>query len=159
MGIIATQKLSRHRSRRPVDFVGLFRGMMRFPVIREMFAATSANFEYSPIYKEIPTCYIDSMSDNVQYFISETHDRFDAVINGHKVGEITFVRVGADKLIIDYTGVVPDYRNRHIGLTLVRNVANMARAQHRHVITLCPFARAMFNRFSEFDDIRLMNAH
>ena len=29
---------SRHRSRRPVDFVGFFRCMMRFPVIREMFA-------------------------------------------------------------------------------------------------------------------------
>lgn len=99
------------------------------------------------------------MSGTVQYFISETRDGFDAVVSGQKVGEITFVRVGADKLIIDYTGVSPEYRNRHIGLTLVRNVANMARAQHRHVIALCPFARAMFNRFSEFDDIRLMNAH
>ena len=29
---------SRHRSRRPVDFIGFFRCMMRFPVIREMFA-------------------------------------------------------------------------------------------------------------------------
>ncbi|MBE6456653.1 MAG: MFS transporter [Alphaproteobacteria bacterium] len=29
---------SRHRSHRPVDFVGFFRCMMRFPVIREMFA-------------------------------------------------------------------------------------------------------------------------
>lgn len=29
---------SRHRSRRPVDFVGFFRCMMRFSVIREMFA-------------------------------------------------------------------------------------------------------------------------
>ena len=28
---------SQHRSRRPVDFVGFFRCMMRFPVIREMF--------------------------------------------------------------------------------------------------------------------------
>ncbi len=99
------------------------------------------------------------MTNQVQYFISDTRDGFDAIINGTKVGEITFVRIGADKLIIDYTGVNPEYRNQHIGLTLVRNVANMARAQNRHVITLCPFARAMFNRFSEFDDIRLMNAH
>ena len=99
------------------------------------------------------------MSETVQYFISETHDGFDAIVSGVKVGEITFVRIGADKLIIDYTGVAPEYRNRHIGLTLVRNVANMARAQHRHVIAMCPFARAMFNRFPEFDDIRLMNAH
>lgn len=99
------------------------------------------------------------MENEVQYLISQTQDSIDAILRGQKVGEITFVRVGADKLIIDYTGVAPDFRNRQIGLTLVRNVAAMARAQHRHVIALCPFARAMFNRFSEFDDIRLMNAH
>ncbi len=99
------------------------------------------------------------MENKVQYYMSDTQDGFDAICNGQKVGEITFVRIGADKLIIDYTGVAPDFRNQQIGLTLVRNVAAMARAQHRHVITLCPFARAMFNRFSEFDDIRLMNAH
>lgn len=99
------------------------------------------------------------MAEVVQYFLSETRDGFEALVAGVKIGEITFVRVGADKLIIDYTDVAPEYRHQNIGLTLVRNVANMARAQHRHVIALCPFARAMFNRFSEFDDIRLMNAH
>lgn len=99
------------------------------------------------------------MSENIQYFISPERDGFEAVVNGRKVGEITFVRIGADKLIIDYTGVAPEFRNRKIGLTLVRNVANMARAQHRHVMSLCPFARAMFNRFPEFDDVRLMNVH
>lgn len=99
------------------------------------------------------------MADEIQYFLSKNGDGFDAVIHGHKIGEITFVRVGSDKLIIDYTGVDPEYRHRNIGLSLVRSVADMARSQHRHIITLCPFARAMFNRFSEFDDIRLMNVH
>jgi predicted GNAT family acetyltransferase len=99
------------------------------------------------------------MSDNIQYFVSPERDGFEAVVNGQKIGEITFVRVGADKLIIDYTAVAPGFRNRHIGLTLVRNVVNMARVQHRRVVALCPFARAMFNRFPEFDDIRLMNMH
>ena len=99
------------------------------------------------------------MSDNVQYFVLPERNGFEAVLNGRRIGEITFVRIGADKLIIDYTAVDPEFRKRHIGLTLVRNVANMARAQHRHVIALCPFARAMFGRFPEFDDIRLMNVH
>lgn len=99
------------------------------------------------------------MTNNIQYFFSEQNDGFDAVCDGKKIGEITFVRVGADKLIIDYTEVDPEFRNKNVGLTLVRHVANMARTQKKHVITLCPFARAMFNRFSEFDDIRLMNAH
>lgn len=99
------------------------------------------------------------MLDEIKYFVLPERDGFEAVFHGQRIGEITFVRVGADKLIIDYTAVAPEFRKRNVGLTLVRNVANMARTQHRHVITLCPFARAMFNRFSEFDDIRLMNVH
>ncbi|MBR4891757.1 MAG: N-acetyltransferase [Alphaproteobacteria bacterium] len=81
------------------------------------------------------------------------------MLNNKKIGEITYIRVGIDKLIIDYTNVEPEYRNQQIGLTLVRNIATIARNQKRHVITLCPFARAMFNKYSEFDDIRLMHVH
>ena len=99
------------------------------------------------------------MATEIQYLVSEHNDSFHAVHNGKIVGEITYIRVGIDKLIIDYTNVEPEYRNQHVGLTLVRNVANMARKQKRHVITLCPFARAMFNKYSEFDDIRLMSIH
>jgi predicted GNAT family acetyltransferase len=99
------------------------------------------------------------MIQDVQYFISENGDGFNAIYQGQKIGEITFARLGADKIIIDYTGVVPEFQHRGIGLTLVRNVANMARAQKKYVLALCPFARAMFNRYAEFDDIRLMHAH
>lgn len=99
------------------------------------------------------------MADEIKYFISQEQDKIEALFQGQKIGEITFVRIGVDKLIIDYTGVHPDFRKRNIGLTLVRGVADMARSQNRRVITMCPFARAMFNKYSEFDDIRLMNAH
>ena len=99
------------------------------------------------------------MTDDIQYIQSKNGSGFDAIYKGQIVGQVTYVRIGLDKLILDYTGVDSPYRGRHIGLTLVRNVADLARAQHRRVITICPFARAMFNRFAEFDDIRLMNAH
>lgn len=97
------------------------------------------------------------MVPDVKYFVSESGDGFDAVYQGQKIGEITFARVGADKIIIDYTGVDPEFQHHKIGLTLVRNVANMARAQKKRILALCPFARAMFNRYAEFDDVRLMN--
>lgn len=101
----------------------------------------------------------NDMPNEIQYFISQEQDKIEAVYQGQKIGEITFVRIGVDKLIIDYTGVNPEFRKQEIGLSLVRNVADMARSQKRRVIALCPFARAMFNRYSEFDDIRLINAH
>ena len=99
------------------------------------------------------------MTNEIQYLASEQNNCFQAVHKGKVIGKITYIRVGIDKLIIDYTNVEPEDRNRQIGLTLVRNVANMARNQKRYVITLCPFARAMFNKHSEFDDIRLMHMH
>lgn len=99
------------------------------------------------------------MVQDVKYFISQTGDGFQAVYQGQTIGEITFARVGSDKIIIDYTGVAPEFQHQNIGLTLVRNVANMARVQKKHILALCPFARAMFNRYSEFDDVRLMRVH
>ena len=99
------------------------------------------------------------MESEIKYFVSQTGDGFDAFYQDQKIGEITFARVGADKIIIDYTGVAPEFQHREIGLTLVRNVANMARTQKKRVLALCPFARAMLNRYAEFDDVRLMRVH
>ncbi len=99
------------------------------------------------------------MDKDISYSLYENGLGFSATHNGTRIGEITFVRVGGDKFIIDYTEVLTEYRGAQIGLNLVRQVCNLARSQKRKVITLCPFARAMFNRYSEFDDIRLMNAH
>ena len=82
---------------------------------------------------------------------------FYANCDGQHIGEITFVRVGADKVIIDYTAVTDKYRNAQVGLNLVRCVADLARHQHRKVITMCPFATAMFSRFPEFDDVRFLH--
>lgn len=99
------------------------------------------------------------MAKDITYSLHENGLEFSAICDGQKVGRITFVRVGIDKFIIDYTEVNVQFRGSNIGLNLVRQVGNLARKQKRKVITLCPFARAMFNRYSEFDDIRLMNAH
>jgi predicted GNAT family acetyltransferase len=99
------------------------------------------------------------MPDEIQYAFSLDGMGIHAIFRGQKVGEITYVRVGLDKLIIDYTVVDAPFRGRQIGLGLVRHAVRMAREQKRKVITLCPFARAMFNRYPEFDDVRLMNSH
>ncbi len=98
------------------------------------------------------------MADSVKYNLASDGLGFNAEFAGRHIGEITFVRVGLDKLIIDHTGVEQEYRNSQIGLNLVRRVCEMARLQKRKVIPLCPFARSMFVRYSEFDDVRLMNA-
>ena len=79
------------------------------------------------------------------------------IINLLHTSDIKRIRVGIDKMIIDHTSVIENYRNAHVGLNLVRCAANLARTQRRKVITMCPFASAMFSRFPEFDDVRFLH--
>ncbi len=99
------------------------------------------------------------MATQTTYTLSADGLGIQAMRGDVHIGEITFVRVGSDKMIIDYTAVDAEFRGAKVGLSLVRAASNLARNQGRKVITLCPFARAMFNRYPEFDDVRLMNAH
>ena len=96
------------------------------------------------------------MACDVQYLLAENGLGFHALCDGQNVGEITFVRVGSDKFIIDHTAVDAEYRNCGIGLNLVRHVCDLARQQGRKIIALCPFAGAMFGRYPEFDDVRML---
>ena len=95
---------------------------------------------------------------DVQYVLFDDGTGFYAKISGQAVGQITFVRSGGDKMIIDHTEVDEPYRDSQVGLGLVTAVVNMARVQKRKIVALCPFASAMFNRHPEFADVRLMNA-
>ncbi len=99
------------------------------------------------------------MAYDVKYILFDDGQGFHAQCDGRRIGEITFVHTGGDKMIIDHTEVAESYRGAHVGLGLVAAAVDMARNQHRKVITLCPFAAAMFNRHPEFADVRLMNAH
>ena len=97
------------------------------------------------------------MAKDITYDIFPDGLGFYAKCDGDNIGEITFVRVGKDKLIIDHTNVSENFRNENIGLNLLRHVVDLARNQHRKIITMCPFAQAMFCRYSEFDDVRFLN--
>lgn len=95
------------------------------------------------------------MEYNISYTLYPNGLGFYAECDGQHVGEITFASLGFNKIIIDYTEVISEFRHREIGLNLVRCVADLARTQNRKIMPLCPFARAMFNRYSEFDDVRI----
>ncbi|MFQ6778276.1 MAG: GNAT family N-acetyltransferase [Alphaproteobacteria bacterium] len=97
------------------------------------------------------------MDTKITYTLFDNGLGFNAECGGIHIGEITFVRIGGNKLLIDHTAVESQYRNLSIGFNLVKQVVEFARSKHWYVISICPFARAMFNRYSEFDDVRLIN--
>ncbi len=97
------------------------------------------------------------MAKDITYDMFPDGLGFYANCDGKHVGEITFVRVGIDKLIIDHTDVSENYRNENIGINLLRQVVDLARNQNRKIITMCPFAKAMFCKYPEFDDVRFLH--
>lgn len=98
------------------------------------------------------------MSKEITYTLFSNGLGFNADCDGRHIGEITFVRAGLDKFIVDHTAVDREYQNNGIGLNLLRHVCDLARAQKRKIIALCPFAAAMFCKYPEFDDVRFLRA-
>jgi predicted GNAT family acetyltransferase len=96
------------------------------------------------------------MLDNVKYIPFPDGMGFYAYCDGRQIGKITFVRTGPNIVIIDHTEVNDAYRNSDVELNLVRCVCRLAREQHRNVLPICPIARMMFNRYPEFDDVRML---
>lgn len=98
-----------------------------------------------------------SDSVDVRYVALPGDGGFCAMRMGHRIGEITIVRVGLDKLVIERTVIDAEYDKSEIGTNLVRCVCNMARAQGRKIITLCPFARSILCKYPEFDELRALH--
>lgn len=96
--------------------------------------------------------------NKIEYEILPDGCGFCAKSNGENIAEITFVKIGIDKLMIDHTFVENDYQKLPIVLNLVSRVVELARIQHRKILTICPSVQNVFTGHPEFDDVRLMNS-
>lgn len=67
--------------------------------------------------------------------------------------EMTFSKVGEQRIIIDHTEVPDIFRGQGIGLRLVSRAVEDARASGKKIIPLCPFANAQFRRHAEWADV------
>ena len=97
-----------------------------------------------------------TMLTDIEYEELENGKGFCAKCNGRKIGEIDVIYIGIDRMIIESTQIDSEYRNTDLCHNLVRCVADFARKNHRKILSLCPRAQSIFNKYSEFDDVRLM---
>ena len=82
----------------------------------------------------------------------DSKGRYATVVDGH-AAELTYSRLGADRIIIDHTGVPDALRGRHVGVALVRRAVEDARIEGRRIVPLCPFAKAQIARRPEWQDV------
>lgn len=68
-------------------------------------------------------------------------------------GEMTYTWAGNDRIIIDHTEVNDAFRGKRVGFEMVKTAVEFARAKGISIIPLCPFAKSVFNKFPEFNDV------
>lgn len=72
--------------------------------------------------------------------------------DGEQIAELTYTGAG-DTVIFDHTRVDDSLRGQGVGVKLVEAAVDWARANHKSVIPLCPFAKATFERRADLRDM------
>ena len=72
--------------------------------------------------------------------------------NGN-VAEMTYMQRDQKTIIIDHTYVSEELRGKNIGYQLVHQAVEFARTDGLKIMPVCVFARAVFEKKPEFNDV------
>lgn len=85
--------------------------------------------------------------------VTGTKGAFLATANGTHAGEMTYSRLNDHVVIVDHTGVFGGFEGTGLGKALVDHGVRWAREHQQRIMPLCPFARALFERTPESQDV------
>lgn len=68
-------------------------------------------------------------------------------------GEMTYTWAGENKFIIDHTEVNAAFAGKGVGKKLVLEAVNFAREKHIKILPLCSFAKSVFEKTPEINDV------
>ena len=89
----------------------------------------------------------------IKHSESGSKGRFYIDEDGRQLGEMTYSKAGDTMIIIDHTEVSEELKGQGAGKKLVFFGAHWARENGKKVLPLCPFAKAIFQRFDEIQDV------
>ncbi|MGB3592199.1 MAG: GNAT family N-acetyltransferase [Nonlabens sp.] len=86
----------------------------------------------------------------------ETSDRgvFYVKESDRTVAELTY-SLNGDTMVIDHTEVNPQIEGKGIGTRLTETAVAFAREKNRKINPLCPFVEVLFDRNSQWSDLRV----
>jgi uncharacterized protein len=73
--------------------------------------------------------------------------------NNQRLAEMTYSKAGDHRIIIDHTEVSDALRGKGAGKQLVSAAVTYAREKNIKILPLCPFAKAIFDKTPEFQDV------
>jgi len=93
------------------------------------------------------------MNEQIKLESNDKNGFFTIEIDGKTEAKMTFVFAATDKIIIDHTEVNPGNNGKGLGKKMVTAAVEMAREKNLKIIPLCPFAKSVFEKTSEFRDV------
>ena len=72
---------------------------------------------------------------------------------GEVLAEMTYSQAGSDKIIIDHTQVSVTLKGQGVGKQLVLAAVEQARQEGLKVIPLCTFAKSIFDKNQNLQDV------
>jgi hypothetical protein len=86
---------------------------------------------------------------------SETNARglLELVDGEHIVARMTYSRMDQHNIIVDHTAVDPNAKGTGAGKRIVMEMVAWARKHEQKVLPLCPFAKAIIEKYPETHDV------
>ncbi len=90
---------------------------------------------------------------DIQHEQSTSKGAFYVEENGTRLAEMTYSKAGDALIIIDHTEVSDALRGKGAGKQLVSAAVDHARKNNLKILPLCPFAKSVFEKVKEFQDV------
>lgn len=84
---------------------------------------------------------------------SDTKGMFYIEVDGARKAEMTYSKAGESLMIIDHTDVSDSLRGEGAGKKMVLEAVAFARNQKIRILPLCPFAKSVFDKTPEIQDV------
>lgn len=89
----------------------------------------------------------------IKFQENESKGAFYIEENGTRVAEMTVSKAGGNIMIIDHTEVSDALRGKNAGKQMVEAAVKHAREHQYKIIPLCPFAKSVFEKVKEYQDV------
>jgi uncharacterized protein len=90
---------------------------------------------------------------NIERIEHGSKGAFIIKVNNERLAEMTYSKAGDKLIIIDHTEVSDALRGKGAGKQLVSAAVEYARKNQIKILPLCPFAKSVFDKSPEFNDV------
>ncbi len=93
------------------------------------------------------------MEEEIVFEQSGQDGRFYLAVEGKTAAEMFVHFAGFNRLVIDHTEVLPGNNGKGYGQKLVASAVKYARENKMRIIPVCPYARSVFYKTNEYNDV------